>query len=90
MDWSQFKREVNVVSYVEYMMRRNKISFILSDLLKYLWQFDSEDTFEFKGYQISTVYGWIERMERRGNDLIGYLCLMLTNDWKIRRERMDM
>ena len=32
------------------------------------------------------LYGLIERRERRGNDLIGYLCLMLTNDWKMKRE----
>ena len=86
MDWSEFKRDVNVVSYVEYMMRMNKISSILEDLMRYMRQFDSEDYY-FRGYDISTVYGWISRRERRGNDLIGYLCLMLTNDWKMKRER---
>ena len=86
MDWSQFKTLVNVVSYVEYMMRRNKISSILSDLQEYMRKFDS-DYYYFRGYEISTVYGLIERREGRGNDLIGYLCCMLTNDWKMKRER---
>ena len=86
MDWSQFKREVNVASYMEYMMRRNKISSILSHLSEYVSRFDSEDSLKFKGYEISTVYELIERREGRGNDLIGYLCLMLTNDWKMKRE----
>ena len=50
-------------------------------------RFDSEAGYYFKGYEISTVYGWISRREGRGNDLIGYLCSMLTNDWKMKRER---
>ena len=88
MDWSQFKREVNVVSYVEYMLRMNKISSILEDLQKYMWRFDLKDDYhDIKGYKISTVYGLIKRKEGRGNNLIGYLCLMLTNDWKMKRER---
>ena len=91
MDWSEFKREVNVVSYLEYMMRMNKISSILCDFMNYMRRFDSDsDYYEFKGYEISTLYGLIERRKRRGNDLIGYLCLMLTNDWKMKRERVDM
>ena len=83
MDWSEFKREVNVVSYMEYMMRRNKISSILSDLLEYMRRFDPEDNY-FKHYQISEVYALIKRREGRGKDLIGYLCSMLTNDWKMK------
>ena len=60
---------MNVVSYVEYMMRRNKISSILEDLSYYMRMFDSEDYYSFKRYEmISTVYGWIERREGRGND----------------------
>ena len=50
-------------------------------------KFDSESSYEFMGYDISTVYGWNKRREGSGNDLIGYLCLMLTNDWKMKRER---
>ena len=85
MDWSEFKREVNVVSYMEYMMRINKISSILSDLLRYMGRFDSEYGC-LKRYEISTVYGLIKRREGRGNVFIRYLCLMLTNDWKKKRE----
>ena len=85
MDWSEFKREVTVKSYMEYMMRINKISSILSGLLEYMKRFDSKD-YLFRGYDISSIYGLIERKEGRGNDLIGYLCLMLTNDWKMKRE----
>ena len=87
MDWSEFKREMNVVSYVEYMVRMNKISSILSYLSEYMKRFDSEHYY-FKGYEIPAVYGLIERKKKRGNDLIGYLCLMLTNDWKGKRERV--
>ena len=87
VDWSEFKREVNVVSYVKYMIRMNKISSIFSDLVSYMKRFDSEEKNDFKGYELSSIYGLISRREGRGNGLIGYLCLMLTNDWKMKRER---
>ena len=89
MDLSQFKREVNVASYMEYMMRMNTLFSVLSAIprcmRRKMW-LASEDNDEFNVYEISALYGLIERREGRGNDLIGYLCLMLTNDWKMKRE----
>ena len=85
MDWSEFPENVTLPLYLDYMMRRNKTSSIISPLSQYMKRFDLEvfidNNYELKGYGylISNEYELIKRRRERGADMIKHLCLILTN-----------
>ena len=82
LDWSQFQSYVTIPLYLEYMMKTNKFDSIISKLGKYMKRFNQEH-YSISMKQLLNESTLIERREG-GNSLIGYLCLMLTNDWKMK------
>ena len=77
-DWNQFKNYVTFPSYLDYMIRTNKItSTILSSLSQFLDRYDPE--YFLEDNPISVVYELIQRRKHGGADLIKHFCSMLTD-----------
>ena len=83
-DWSQFETHVTIPLYLDYMMRMNKITCIISTLNKYMWRFNP-NCYLFKEHGISDVYGLINRRREGGGDMIKHLCSILTSGGKKKR-----
>ena len=77
LDWSQFQTHITLPSYLDYMMRMNKLLSIYS-LLGYLEQLGLGDH-SFRGSRMPHVYALIERRSEGGGGLIKHLCSLLTN-----------
>ena len=87
-DWSQFQTRITLPSYLDYMIRMNKITCILSSLTEYIKRFDPEG-FSFKRDDISDVYGLIKRRREGGGDLIKHFSSLLTTGGKKKRGYTD-